>query len=275
MEFPKEMYDMFERIREQQDANLRMCTTLVAGFIATDERDVNYMDSFMDSLFDCMEQQNEEELLMRKYIDHIATFDAQEAKERTEHLEDLLGYKSHVACAACYLAEVLHAGQVDKGGKDYFISHLLSVGKSGHDWKEETIGFLHDAAEDTPHTVEEVIDLLKKKLDELLTKSNDDWKYKFEDYIHVYPGDMFHRLTEEEWEEIANALHCLNHHSVPTREEYIKRISKNPLARKVKMNDLESNMDISRIPNPTEKDFERLERYKKEYNFLLNFYRNQ
>ena len=74
MDFPKEMYDMFERIREQQDANLRMCTTLVAGFIATDERDVNYMDSFMDSLFDCMEQQNEEELLMRKYIDHIATF---------------------------------------------------------------------------------------------------------------------------------------------------------------------------------------------------------
>ena len=82
-------------------------------------------------------------------------------------------------------------------------------------------------------------------------------------------------LTEEEWEEIANALHCLNHHSVPTRAEYIKRISKNPLARKVKMNDLESNMDISRIPNPTEKDFERLERYKKEYNFLLNSYRNQ
>ena len=41
------------------------------------------------------------------------------------------------------------------------------------------------------------------------------------------------------------------------------------------MNDLESNMDISRIPNPTEKDFERLERYKKEYNFLLNSYRNQ
>ena len=62
----------------------------MAGFVATDERDVNYMDSFMDSLFDCMEQQNEEELLMRKYIDHIATFDAQEAKERTEHLEDLL-----------------------------------------------------------------------------------------------------------------------------------------------------------------------------------------
>ena len=92
------------------------------------------------------------------------------------------------------------------------------------------------------------------------------------DFSTILPGS---EAAEVEWEEIANALHCLNHHSAPTREEYIKRISKNPLARKVKMNDLESNMDISRIPNPTEKDFERLERYKKEYNFLLNSYRNQ
>ena len=33
----------------------------------------------------------------------------------------------------------------------------------------------------------------------------------------------------------------------------------------VKLNDLESNMDLSRIPNPTDKDLQRLERYKKEY----------
>lgn len=164
---------------------------------------------------------------------------------------------------------------MDKGGKDYFTSHLLLVGKSGHDWKEETVGFLHDAAEDTPRTVEEVIDLLKKKLDELLAMPNDDWKYEFENYIFTYPGDICHKPTEEEWDEIANALHCLNHHSASSREEYIKCISKNPLARKVKMNDLESNMDISRIPNPTEKDFERLERYKKVYNFLLSCYQNQ
>ena len=33
----------------------------------------------------------------------------------------------------------------------------------------------------------------------------------------------------------------------------------------VKINDLESNMDISRLPNPSKKDLQRLERYKKEY----------
>ena len=36
------------------------------------------------------------------------------------------------------------------------------------------------------------------------------------------------------------------------------------------MNDLKNNMDLSRIPNPTEKDLARVERYKVEYEKLLN-----
>ena len=170
--------------------------------------------------------------------------------ECIDELKDgTLGYRSHVAYAAGCVAKELHAGQVDKGGKDYFTSHLLPVAKYGHDWKEVTVGFLHDAAEDTDNTVEEVIDQVKQQLDELCSVAND-------------------KPTEEEWDEIANALHCLNHHNAPTREVYIEGISKNPLALKAKLNDLKSNMDISRIPNPTEKDLMRLERYKKEFAFL-------
>lgn len=172
-------------------------------------------------------------------------------KEFTGELHtDNGGSVSPVTKAACSLAEELHRGQVDKGGKDYFLSHLMVVGKKGRNWKEITVGLLHDAAEDTPHSVEEVIAMLRARVVELL------------------PASGGAEPSEEEWGEIAEALHCLNHHSAPTREEYIEHLANNSLARRVKMHDLESNMDLSRIPNPTDKDFARLEKYKKEYSFL-------
>ena len=44
---------------------------------------------------------------------------------------------------------------------------------------------------------------------------------------------------------------------------YIARVCENPLAVRVKYADLQDNMDLSRIPNPTEKDYTRLEKYQK------------
>ena len=88
--------------------------------------------------------------------------------------------------------------------------------------------------------------------------------------IDVYPCEVTHSITDEEREELKNALNLLNHHTASSREEYIKRIVGNHLALKVKMSDLKNNMDLSRIPQPTEKDLVRVERYKVEYEKLLN-----
>ena len=55
---------------------------------------------------------------------------------------------------------------------------------------------------------------------------------------------------------------------------HIARISENRLALKVKMNDLKNNMDLTRIPHPTAKDFARAERYRSEYEFLTNALHN-
>ena len=52
--------------------------------------------------------------------------------------------------------------------------------------------------------------------------------------------------------------------------DYIENIKKNPLARTVKLADLEHNMDISRIPNPKQVDFDRIKKYKKAKEVLLN-----
>ena len=44
--------------------------------------------------------------------------------------------------------------------------------------------------------------------------------------------------------------------------DYIARICENALAARVKYADLQDNLDISRIPNPTEKDFARIRKYE-------------
>ena len=74
--------------------------------------------------------------------------------------------------------------------------------------------------------------------------------------------------TEEDWKEIAEALARLNHFTIPEREAYIERFRGDALAIKVKLNDMANNMDISRIPSPTQRDLDRLERYKKEFEIL-------
>ena len=71
--------------------------------------------------------------------------------------------KDIVQCAAA-LACQLHRGQVDKAGVDYFTGHLTTVAKMGSTWKEQVVGYLHDASEDTPNSVEQVLNLLDEKL---------------------------------------------------------------------------------------------------------------
>ena len=149
--------------------------------------------------------------------------------------------KELVRCAAA-LARQLHKGQVDKAGVDYFSGHLTIVAKMGQTWQEQVVGYLHDASEDTPNSVEEVLNLLDEKLES--------------------------PLSEADREELATALRLLNHHLSPDRETYIQRIKSNALATKVKLHDLMHNMDLSRIPNLTQKDYERVERYKSEYDYL-------
>ena len=144
--------------------------------------------------------------------------------------------------SAADIAYQLHKGQKDKAGVEYFTGHLSAVAKMGNTWQEQVVGYLHDASEDTSNSVEEVLNLLDEKLES--------------------------PLSEADREELTTALRLLNHHLSPDRETYIQRIKSNALATKVKLHDLTHNMDLSRIPNPTQKDYERVERYKSEYDYL-------
>ncbi len=276
----KELIDAFRPVMEMNNAQFRQVKTMLAGFIATQERDLNYMDEYMDVLFNFMDPQSDTEMLMRQYYDYIATFDAEEARRRIDSLENDMGYMTKIVYAAGLVAQKLHKGQVDKGGHDYFESHLLKVADAGFDWKEKVVGFLHDVSEDCDVTVDDVMHLLGEEISRVVDNPNEhwyeeEWWEEWMEDIAVYPCKTTHVITDEERDEIKTALTLINHHTAPSREEYINRISTNFLALKVKLNDLRNNLDITRIQKPTEKDYARNESYKKEYDILMEALHNR
>lgn len=125
-----------------------------------------------------------------------------------------------------------HTGQKDKAGKDYFRAHVAVVaeGVKG-DPVAETVAFLHDTVEDTSITIEDIRTGFPK--------------------------------------EVADAVSALTHSKGISYAEYLWYIQQNSIAVIVKLSDLRSNMDLTRLPHaPTEKDLERTRKYKRAYTIL-------
>ena len=129
------------------------------------------------------------------------------------------------------IATSAHEGQVDKAGKPY-IEHPMRVMNMGKTVEEKIAGVLHDVVEDSDWTFEmlEKEGIPKDVMDALrcVTKLSED-----EDYDH-----------------------------------FIERVKTNPLALKVKLNDLKDNMDITRLGEVTEKNLGRLNKYIRAYRQL-------
>ena len=127
------------------------------------------------------------------------------------------------------LAKKAHAGQVDKAGKDY-ITHPEKVSTLVEGEDEKCVALLHDVLEDTDVQ---------------------------EETIRSEFGDT-----------IADAVVAMTRNKGESYEDFIKRAKLNPIARKVKIADLTHNMDLRRIPNVTEKDIQRVEKYKRALKVL-------
>jgi (p)ppGpp synthase/HD superfamily hydrolase len=137
---------------------------------------------------------------------------------------------------AILLATKMHHGQFDKGGHPYILHPLRLMLKADNDI-ERIVSVLHDVIEDTDCTKET---LIKNGFSSLII-------------------DAVMALTRAEGEVYA---------------DFIDRIGKNDIARKVKILDIEDNMDLTRITNPTEQDFSRLKRYKKSLDALNSIDKN-
>jgi (p)ppGpp synthase/HD superfamily hydrolase len=125
---------------------------------------------------------------------------------------------------AIALAVEAHRGQRDKAGQTYIL-HPLRVMMRLETEAERMAAILHDVVEDTPYTLERLREL-------------------------GYP------------EEVLSALDCLTKRDGETYEAFIERVRPHPLARRVKLADLEDNMDVRRLPSVGPKETERLARYR-------------
>ena len=125
---------------------------------------------------------------------------------------------------AIALAATQHAGQLDKGGQPYIL-HPLRLMLQFSNPTLQIIAVLHDILEDTSTTAEDL---------EALGFSA----------------------------EIIQAIQALTKQTGESRLEAAKRTALNPLATQVKYVDVLDNMNLTRINNPTARDFARLEEYK-------------
>lgn len=118
---------------------------------------------------------------------------------------------------AIQIAEQAHKGQKDKGGQTY-IFHLFRVMQKGKTETEQICGILHDLVEDTSWTFEDL--------------KNEGFS-----------------------EEIIDVLKCVTKKKGESYPLFIRRVAQNPIAIRVKMHDLEDNMDITRLKEITDKDY--------------------
>ncbi len=129
---------------------------------------------------------------------------------------------------ALKIAQKAHKGQKDKGGNDYLL-HPVTVALHCDTEKERVVALLHDVIEDSDMSLED---------------------------LSIFDKD------------IIEAVIAITRREDQSREDYIKQVCSNEIARKVKIADLANNMDLSRIENITQKDLDRIERYKKEIEYL-------
>ena len=132
---------------------------------------------------------------------------------------------------AIEIAANAHAGQRDKAGQPY-IFHPLRVMFRVNGEHEQMAAVLHDVVEDTAITIDD--------------------------------------LAREGFPiEVLRAIAALTKLPGETRLEAAARAAADPVARKVKLADNAENMDLSRIPNPTEKDYARCREYEEVRALLL------
>lgn len=124
-----------------------------------------------------------------------------------------------------------HAGDVDKAGNPY-VFHPLRLMFAVETPFEKIAAVLHDVVEDTPVTIE---DLMK---------------------------EGFHP-------DVIDAIDALTKRPGESRIEAASRATENLIARVVKLADVTDNMDLGRISEPTDKDFQRLKEYVQVKKLLI------
>jgi (p)ppGpp synthase/HD superfamily hydrolase len=132
---------------------------------------------------------------------------------------------------AIAIAAEAHAGQVDRAGAPYML-HPLRIMLRMSSIDERIVAVLHDVCEDCP-------------------------------------GWTFDRLRREGFSDrIIDALDSVTKRDGEEYEDFVRRAVANPIGGRVKLADLLDNIDLSRIAAPSERDFQRIEKYRRAIDLI-------
>lgn len=123
-----------------------------------------------------------------------------------------------------------HKDQVDKSGAPY-VFHSFHLAEQMKDEKTTIVALLHDVIEDTEYTFE---DLRNMGFDN----------------------------------EVIEALMLMTHNKDIPYMDYVAKIKHNPIAKAVKLADLQHNSDLSRLDVVDEKALKRKEKYSEAISLL-------
>lgn len=131
---------------------------------------------------------------------------------------------------AIEIAARTHAGQTDKGGAPYIL-HPLRVMLRVAPGAQQIVAVLHDVVEDSDVT--------------------------FED------------LEREGFAaEVISGLRAVTKVEGESYEDFVARAARDPVGKAVKLADLMENSDLSRIAQPSQKDLERVAKYRRAIAYL-------
>lgn len=131
---------------------------------------------------------------------------------------------------AIALAVTAHQGQTDKAGQPYIL-HPLRVMRRVKGGGARVAAVLHDVLEDSPLTAR---DLRRAGISSVIIR----------------------------------AVAALSRRPGESYTAFVRRAGRNPLARQVKIADLEDNMDIRRLRRVTVRDRNRLNKYLRAWHYL-------
>lgn len=137
---------------------------------------------------------------------------------------------THLTNEAMKLAYNAHHGQVDKAGVPY-IFHPMHLAEQMDDEYSTCVALLHDVVEDTHVTLEQLAQIFPK--------------------------------------EVVDAVAVLTHGKDEPYLQYVQRVTLNPIAKKVKLADLNHNSDQTRMVNASEETLAYFrEKYRKAFEIL-------
>ena len=128
------------------------------------------------------------------------------------------------------IAATAHAGQIDKTGAPYIL-HPLRMMMRLEATEAKIVAVLHDVVEDTEWTFEAL-------------------------------------ATEGFSPAVLRALDCVTKREGEDYQTFVQRSAADPLARQVKLMDLEDNMNLLRLEAVQDKDLERLRKYHQAWLLL-------